>query len=88
MSILPNSRVRRSDQALQIFEPADVACHWQNAAGCALKLLGDIVQRLLLAAADDHRRAFFREQFGDGSSDAAARAGDDGDFVDQSRLTA
>ena len=42
------------------------------------------MQGLELAAADDDGGAFTGERFGDGSPDAAAGAGDDGDLVFES----
>ena len=41
-------------QALQIFEPPDVAGDGKDAAGQRAKLARDLIERLLLAAADDH----------------------------------
>src|SRR5258708_2667538 len=40
-----------------------------------------LFERVRLATADDDARAFAYERLGDGSADAAARAGDQGDLV-------
>ena len=68
-------------QALQIFEPADVAGDGDECGRPVSLIARDLIQSLLLAAADDHRRAFAREQLRDGSPDASAGAGNDRDFV-------
>ena len=43
--------------------------------------MGYLVESLLLAAADDHGRAFAREHLGDGSPNASAGAGNDRHFI-------
>jgi hypothetical protein len=82
MSILAEFARGAIHQALQIFEPADVTGDGNDApdanpSSCSRPL----IERFLLAAADDHRCAFLREQLRDGSPDAAAGAGNDRDLV-------
>ena len=72
------------DELADVGGAPDVACQGIDPAGAIRDFGGDLLKGLELAAADDDRGAFAGERFRDGSSDAAAGAGDDGDFVCES----
>ena len=84
ISILPNSRCGGIDQLLYVVGPAYMADQREDAARAILDFGGGLFERFLLAAADDDGGAFAGERFGDGTADAAARAGDDGNFIGES----
>src|SRR5262245_22357052 len=63
--------------AFQILQAPHVTCDWLDRR---TDLLRDLIERLLLAAANDDLRAFANEYLGDRPADPAACAGYNCDF--------
>ena len=77
----PNSLCRLVEESGDVFGAADVGGHGDGLVAPLAQLVGDGLDGLGLATVDDDAHAFGGEAIGDAAADAAARAGDDGDFV-------
>src|SRR5712671_1089957 len=55
-------------------------------ASCFFDFVRDALDRFLLAGANDQRRAFRREFFGNGAAQSATGGGDESDFVFETEI--
>src|SRR5882762_3530915 len=69
------------DPRLDFLTARDVAGDDIGVAASLVDAVGDFLAGIRLAAGDHDFRAKLRQQFGRGTADATARAGDDGDLA-------